>query len=499
MNERPPSGPALALTLLAGVLFALSAWHFAPHQGDDGFIFLRYAQRLASGHGLGFTDGVAPVEGYSSPLWLLLLTGPAALGVDLVVAVKVLSALSVGALLAGVWILVRQLGGSALHAAVAWLALALLRPPMFWAFTGLETPLYAATMVWTAVGLARGRGLWAVGGGVLGVLRPEGPGLAVVTLLLGAFRERRLPRVWEVVAALGPAAVWLVVRLVVYGDVLPNTFYAKAAGAPVAQALRGLAYAGLLTPGLALIAIGWWLGRDAPRQDGDPERDPRAIPAILGLTGTLLAVVIAGGGDWMWFARLLVPILPLTIVLLVTARPGMPRLVSLAAILGLIPHLSPIGTWDDIRSFEPLPMEAFQEGGMTGAEQAAGRWLQAHAEPGALVAINHAGALPYAAPDLRFLDMTGLLDAHIAHEASGGLHERYDVDHVLEQAPAWVVLHTRSPLTAELGVATPDYWVGETALVQDPRFAERYEPAGAAWSWQWVAANTSYTVIYRRR
>ena len=113
MNERPPSGPALALTLLAGVLFALSAWHFAPHQGDDGFIFLRYAQRLASGHGLGFTDGVAPVEGYSSPLWLLLLTGPAALGVDLVVAVKVLSALSVGALLAGVWILVRQLGGSA--------------------------------------------------------------------------------------------------------------------------------------------------------------------------------------------------------------------------------------------------------------------------------------------------------------------------------------------------------------------------------------------------
>ena len=81
-----------------------------------------------------------------------------------------------------------------------------------------------------------------------------------------------------------------------------------------------------------------------------------------------------------------------------------------------------------------------------------------------------------------------------------GVH-RYDG----ERAEVWGGGQIRSrvkavaPLTAELGVATPDYWVGETALVQDPRFAERYEPAGAAWSWQWVAANTSYTVIYRRR
>jgi len=496
--SRPPSPPALALTALAGILLALGAWHFGPHQGDDGFIFLRYAERLAGGHGLGFSDGLPPVEGFSSPLWLLLLAGLIALGLPSLVAMQVLSALSFGALLAGLWLLVRALGGTPLQAGLAWLGLALLRPPLFWAFAGLETPLVAALLLFTAWGLVVGRSRHVAPAGLLGVVRPEGPALAALAVGLGAWRERRWPTPLEVAGVMGPTVAWFVLRLIVYGDVLPNTFYAKATGAPIAQLSRGIAYAGMLTPAVLMLGIAWWLGRKIPQQDDDPVRDDRAMPAVLALAGAHLAIVIGGGGDWMWFGRLLVPVLVLVLAALVTMRPGLPRWVSIAAILGLIPHISPITTWMDIRAFEPLPAVAFQEGGLTGAEAAAGRWIAAHGQPGQLIAVNHAGALPWAAPEQDILDMTGLLDEHIAHHATGGLHDRYDVDHVLASQPDWVVLHSRSPLGADGAVLHADYWSGETALLEDERFQQHYRPVGAAWSWEWVAEGTSYTTIYRR-
>jgi hypothetical protein len=37
---------------------------------DDSYIFLRYAENFASGHGPVFNPGER-VEGYSSPLWMV--------------------------------------------------------------------------------------------------------------------------------------------------------------------------------------------------------------------------------------------------------------------------------------------------------------------------------------------------------------------------------------------------------------------------------------------
>ena len=46
--------------------------HYIDHVSDDGAIFLRYAENIMSGKGAVFNQGEY-VEGYSSPLWLLLL------------------------------------------------------------------------------------------------------------------------------------------------------------------------------------------------------------------------------------------------------------------------------------------------------------------------------------------------------------------------------------------------------------------------------------------
>ena len=161
MRPAKPTSFEIALTAAAAVVLSLSAAHFSVHTGDDGFIFLRYAERFATGAGWGFSDGVAPLEGFSSPLWVALLTLLHAFGLTGLWSSKLLSAASLGLLLAGVWALVRALGGRVGHAAAALLALGLLRPPMFWAFSGLETPLSAALLVWTAWGLVLGRGRYA--------------------------------------------------------------------------------------------------------------------------------------------------------------------------------------------------------------------------------------------------------------------------------------------------------------------------------------------------
>src|SRR6476620_11841194 len=58
---------------------------------DDAYITFRYARHLAEGYGFGAWNHTGEhVEGYSSLLWMLLLAGAARVGVDVLVASKVL-------------------------------------------------------------------------------------------------------------------------------------------------------------------------------------------------------------------------------------------------------------------------------------------------------------------------------------------------------------------------------------------------------------------------
>ncbi|HEX9725550.1 MAG TPA: hypothetical protein VGC53_14820, partial [Vicinamibacteria bacterium] len=59
---------------------------------DDTYIFLRYAENLANGNGLVFNLGER-VEGYTSPLWVLLLGLFSRLGLDLALTSVLLAGL----------------------------------------------------------------------------------------------------------------------------------------------------------------------------------------------------------------------------------------------------------------------------------------------------------------------------------------------------------------------------------------------------------------------
>jgi hypothetical protein len=139
-----------AAAIGAGTLF-LHASRAFPFFADDAFISLRYAQRLIEGHGLSWTAGEV-VEGYSNLLWVLACAALGALGVDLVLAARVLGAVcSAAALLAVVSAAAPRRSAGFFPALAGALAFALCGSVAVWTLGGLEQPLLAALLAWACV------------------------------------------------------------------------------------------------------------------------------------------------------------------------------------------------------------------------------------------------------------------------------------------------------------------------------------------------------------
>ena len=134
---------------------------------------------------------------------------------------------------------------------------------------------------------------------------------------------------------------------------------------------------------------------------------------------------------------------------------------------------------------------------MTDASQAAAAWIRAHYPADTLVAVNHAGALPYYL-DWPCLDMVGLANIHIARDITGGLHHKFDPAYVVSSDPGVVVLNTVVAPGTDGVFYHPGYWEGETALVSYEPFQRRYRPVPTFWTWQSATGATSYIVLFER-
>jgi hypothetical protein len=349
---------------------------------DDAFISFRYADHLVRGHGLVFSLGER-VEGFTNLAWTLW----AALGLGLGVPAETWAGMSgilcFGATLALLghrgWAIPRgalppappaEPSGSpppaslrsgarwgARGAAVAWPlpAAALLgavhREWTIFATGGLETSAFtllafAGYLLVCPVGgpdaapRAGARRLVAAGLvlALASLTRPDGVLFGVVCgawLLAG--RDLR----GALVFAAGFAALWLpatIWRVAYYGDVFPNTYYAKSAS--VAWWSQGAYYAGIY------FARYWPLLLALPC--AALVRPRRAAGLELALAAVYALYVIRVGGDFM-FARLLIPVAPFLLLLvergldaLLGARPRV-RAAAIAALgVGLVATPSPV-------------------------------------------------------------------------------------------------------------------------------------------------------------
>lgn len=285
MTPRGVAFDLVAALAIAGIV--VWGWNALWFLTDDAYIAFRYASNFVRGDGLVWNPApFVPVEGYTSFLWVMLLSLLWQLtGLEPPVTANTVSLVAgLAALGLGAWWLSRLrclAGAGARERLILWLAVlgvATNRTFLTWLSSGLETALFDLLFLWwlfECFQLSDTAGLGprvriATSAALLALCRPDGLlAVAATPLVLLSCPERR--RRWSLeLLALAPllaVASHLLWRRAYYGFWVPNTYYAKHLGAwPEA----GARYLGsfVLEYGywllLAIAGIAWWRRRHAP-------------------------------------------------------------------------------------------------------------------------------------------------------------------------------------------------------------------------------------------
>lgn len=404
---------------------------------DDAFISYRYAENLIRGNGLVWEPGVA-VQGYTNLLWTLLVAGGMALGLGPVVVSQVLS---IGCLLVTLWLVIdlaRRMTGS--RAVAVGTAAFLLVNYTFvsYATGGLETMLQtmlvtaALWQTWRIVSgpaFTTGRLLTlSVLFGLAGLTRLDSAiyvaGLSAVVLATAWRHSGSAGATRSAVPLFAPGAIalagYMAFSLGVYGDPLPNTFYAKT-GAPSAEVIEGgvrfvLLFAaeyGIAFPAVLILS-----------RLGGILRDPVSL-GMLAIVVVWLAYLAWNGGGHMEF-RLIVPVLPFLALLvarawtdfaadMAPAPAARTAVVALAALAAMsVWHALTFGYVNGVDGIRNLRANLYSPSrDWVGIGERLGEVFPGGYEDGPSIAIRPAGAVPYHAR-LRTVDMLGLNDRWVA-------------------------------------------------------------------------------------
>jgi hypothetical protein len=468
-RARPAWWLRAAIALLAVVLALayLAAERRAGPLGfplDDAWIHAQFATNLAHGHGLAFNPG-EPSTGSTSPLWTALLAVPVALGLSVVAAAKTMGIVlaAVAAILA--FELARLLSGSTAAGAVAGGAVACCARLTWGAVSGMEVPLAVVLVLLTLLVFVRDEGergwLWGLLAGLATLARPETavlfPVLAVVVLVSGSrlgwrarFRGVVASATWAFAATV---AIDLAVNVIVSGRPLPETFYAKTAGAgllngiahlDVAEIVRSATTRPLATLNAfirfaveqsALAFLFVLVGLLAAAGVLVRPRRPVGIAVPLFL---LLSPIVVGavapiphyfGQDGRYVAHLLALFFVLAAVGAadLAGRARHPSIVWGLAILAVARLLS--------QDVQYAPRYAAQVDNINRLHVAMGRWLAAHTAPADTVATNDIGAIGFFS-GRRVIDLEGLVTPAVLPYRA----ERAYVPFVEHARPAWLVV-----------------------------------------------------------
>ena len=482
-TARVPFG-LLAVVLAAG-FFVWHANEFRFTQ-DDAYISLRYARNLVEGEGLVFNPGER-VEGYSNFTWTLLLAAFLRLGAPAVAAATWLGVLFGTATVFAAARLARALEGRWGPVSITTATLVAGNSALaLWSTGGLETALF--TFLVTA-GLERGLapGVSARGRTAAPILlllaaltRPDGPilfGLWFAIRLFDTFVRpgpaaatggpRELVR--DALLFAGPLVPYGAWKLAYYGDLLPNTYYAKA-GLSATYVSRGLVYAKDFFLAYGVGGLAPLAGLAAVVRHGRGSIEARLLLIWLGFA----AYVVGIGGDVLYVHRFWLPVFPIGAVLAARGLEATlgriasgPVAVVLPFVGGLI--LTGVPLW---RQWEPIQDRREREVNFVLNMRQTGEWLGAHLSPDSKVAITTIGAIAYYSR-LHVIDMLGLTDPEIARTPVliDGLKDtwrevKYNAPSVLRRRPDAILFST--------GVRPSS--AAEKALFLYKGFLESYRP-----------------------
>lgn len=415
--------------VLVLAVLVLMAWAFHnKFVCDDAFISFRYADNLVRGKGLVFNEGER-IEGYTNFLWVLLMAGGVRLGFDPVVFSQALGLVAFTGCLLLTYRMATKVLGSEWLGLVAVVLLGTSYTFSSFATGGLETSLQACLLT-GSVALTIGAKEWTprrlvtlsllLAAAVL--TRPDSVLFVGVLFPVVGFcllRERSdKQRVWEIVALVVPflliMATWLAWKVGYYGNIFPNTFYAKAAGSSSVK--LGWRYVLLFARTYSLwpfVLLGF------AALPAIVKRQPMVL-LLFALTMVWVAYVVWVGGDFMEF-RFMVPVLPLIMTLIAwlttkfVSQKGVQIALVAMVVLGSLNHRVTYGSLIEAGPIEPIKdlhghVWKKGEGWAT-----IGRKLAQIFGPNSdvVIATTAAGVIPFYS-GLATVDMLGLTDAWVA-------------------------------------------------------------------------------------
>ncbi|CAA0091152.1 Uncharacterised protein [BD1-7 clade bacterium] len=407
---------------LVCVLFALT---FFPFFCDDALISLRYSQHLLEGEGLVWNSGEY-VEGYSNLSWVVLVAGVGYLGVDLILAARLLGGIFMIAVLGAVfWFWHRRLNRSDFRfLEIAQYGYALSATTGVWLIGGLEQPIVAASLSWSVVLLAdwlmsedsslADTRLWLASLllGVFCLSRPDSPlvclCLALAVIWAQGINLRSVLTCW--LLALFPLVFvigQLLYRLDVYGLWVANPALIKVNPTLATHAI-GLVY---VVTGFLFLGPFAWFSLRAVRSGYASDRYRALALIVLCVVLVWSAYLVFIGGDiFAAFRHFTVPLVVMCI--------GFPMVHLFFASRYRQPGLIRVGGW--IVFYAVLqwfnPATGFARGHMwvwNGAP-IANMMHQGWPDKKPLIAVDAAGSLPYFT-GYPAVDMLGLNDSVIRH------------------------------------------------------------------------------------
>ncbi|MBN2226613.1 MAG: hypothetical protein JW763_04550 [candidate division Zixibacteria bacterium] len=431
-----------ALLVFSVLLFLAFAVMYNFTQ-DDAYITFRYVDNYVTGHGLVFNVGER-VEGYTNFLWLVLLIPVKLVGLDLVMVSRVLGVLcGIGTLCVLYLLAGRVLGTSSPWRGVACVLLGAAYSFAYWAVAGLETAAFALAVMTSLYMYLRRSYVAAPMLVVATLLRPEGA--LVLAFLVGyeIVASRRLSEfaiITLVVSALGliPYAVF---KLVYFGGLLPNPFYAKA-GFTVAKVGDGIEYVGTyfwhyLGAGAFLLPALYAIFKKKQRET-----------ILLGAFAAIYIVyIILIGGDVLKVHRFFVPIMPVLAVLAVAGWRAMPnpRLVGTIGLAGLL-------VWQMIVPRDHVNTYHFYENELTSKMRKMADNLRMIDSGDFSLAVSTIGVIGYYLPGHIVIDVLGLTDTTIA---------RYPEEPIEGLETTWRERHFNTPYLLS---RNPDYILFSTGM-----------------------------------
>jgi len=413
----------IASIMCAGIL---SIWIFYSNRyffHDDAYITLRYARNFITGNGIVWNPHEY-VQGYTNFLHLILVSIPGLFGVDLFRASRIIGLLSYIVLIVVLLMFTRSAAPSSQHRAIWHLPVILVMssaPVIVWSVGGLESTLFTLlvtsgcllflkcldhpdnTRLFIASGLCFGCAY---------LTRPDGGIFVAITIFwLLVTRKSRPVRSTHlfIISCFALIAVYSLWQFYYYGNILPNTFYAKAGNFSIQRAIRGFHYVkGYVRqpPYLVIITGLLVLYMFLKHKSGWKQGFTYLLMTII--CYTLFMVIF--GGDHMLAFRLLLPVIALLAYLFYLVLPHVINtgnrtlVISITAILLLLSVLQ-VGK----SSLNPK-----QENPASYVGTIIGKYISEAWPPGSLVALNTAGSTPYYAGEHRYLDMLGLNDPYIA-------------------------------------------------------------------------------------